>query len=335
MQVQQITEFGQPDVFHAADVAMPEPGPGQIRVRQVASSVNPVDTKLRAAGPAIAPALPAVLGCDVAGIVDAVGDGVTRFDAGDAVYGCAAGVAGHGGAYGEYVVVDAELMAYRPETLNWRQTAALPLVTITAWEAMIDRARVAPGDHVLIHGGTGGVGHIAVQLAKSQGARVATTVSTAAKADIARRLGADDIIHYNEEGVTDYVGRLTGGRGFDVVFDATGGSDIAMSFAGVRVNGQVVTIVSQYEADLTPMHVKSLTLHTVFMLTAMLNGVAPGHHAEILTKAAHLAENGQLHPLLDERRFTLTDVAAAHAHLEAGAAVGKIVIDIADEAKTL
>jgi len=334
MHVQLIRAFGAPDVFEAAKVDTPTPGPGQILVRQMASSVNPVDTKLRAAGPPIAPDLPAVLGCDVAGVVEATGDGVMRFAPGDEVYGCAGGVKGRGGAYAEYIAVDAELMAAKPDALDWRETAALPLVTITAWEAMIDRTRVAPGDHVLIHGGAGGVGHIAIQLAKAQGARVATTVSTAAKADLARRMGADDFIHYRDESVADYVDRLTDGRGFDVVFDATGGSDIATSFAGVRANGQVATIVSQYEADLTPMHSKSLTLHTIFMLTSMLHGTQPQHHGEILTKAARLAANDQLRPLLDERRFTLDDLAAAHGHLEAGAAVGKIVIDIGDKAQS-
>lgn len=333
MKVQLIRGFGPPDVFEAAEIDTPEPGPGQLRVRQVASSVNPVDTKLRSAGPPIAPELPAVLGCDVAGIVETVGAGVTRFAAGDAVYGCAGGVRGHGGAYGEYIAVDAAFMAHKPQALDWRETAALPLVTITAWEALVDRTRVAPGDHVLIHGGAGGVGHIAIQLAKAQGARVATTVSTANKAHLARRMGADDLIHYRDEDVADYVDRVTGGRGFDVVFDATGGSDLAKSFQAARVNGQVATIVSQYTADLTPMHSKSLTLHTIFMLTSMLNGVHPQHHGEILTKAAQLAATDQLKPLLDDRRFTLNDIAAAHGHLEAGAAVGKIVIDIGDAAE--
>jgi len=335
MNIQQIRAFGAPDVFETAEVDVPQPGARQIRVRQIASSVNPVDTKLRAAGPPIAPALPAVLGCDVAGVVDALGAGVSRFVEGDTVYGCAAGVKGHGGAYGEYVVVDAELMAAKPDTLDWRQTAALPLVTITAWEALVDRCRVQPGDHVLIHGGAGGVGHIAIQIAKAQGARVAATISSQHKADIARQMGADETINYTEEAVADYVQRLTAGRGFDVVFDATGGSDIATSFAGVRVNGQVATIVSQYQADLTPMHVKSLTLHTIFMLTAMLNSENPGHHGDILTKAAGLAANGQLTPLIDEQRFTLADTAGAHRHLESGQAIGKVVIDIADEARSL
>ncbi|WP_348760457.1 zinc-dependent alcohol dehydrogenase family protein [uncultured Salinisphaera sp.] len=330
MKVQQLHAFGEPDNFELTDVDIREPGPRQIRVRQMATSVNPVDTKLRAAGPAIAPALPAVLGCDVAGIVDAVGDGVRDFAVGDAVYGCATGVSGHDGAYGEYAIVDSAFMAAKPDSLDWRQTAALPLVTITAWEALVDRAGVRPGDHILIHGGTGGVGHIAVQLAKSLGARVATTVSTQDKAAIAERLGADDIIYYKDEAVADYVARVTAGRGFDVVMDATGGSDIAKSFDAARVNGQVVTIVSQYEADLTPMHAKSLTLHVVLMLTAMLHGIDPGHHGEILTKAARLVETGELEPLLDERRFTLSDVPDAHRHLTSGQAIGKIVIDIGE-----
>lgn len=335
MHVQLIRAFGAPDVFESAEIETPSPGAGQLLVRQIASSVNPVDTKLRAAGPPIAPELPGVLGCDVAGVVERVGEGVTRFAAGDAVYGCAGGVRGRGGAYGEFIAVDAALMAAKPAALDWRETAALPLVTITAWEAMVDRAHVAPGDHVLIHGGAGGVGHIAIQLAKAQGARVATTISSAAKADIARRVGADETINYREESVTDYVERLTEGRGFDVVFDATGGSDIATAFAGVRVNGQVATIVSQYTADLTPMHGKSLTLHTIFMLTSMLHGTHPQHHGEILAKAGQLAATDQLKPLLDERRFTLDDIAAAHSHMEAGAAVGKIVIDIGDQAQRI
>ena len=335
MKVQLIREFGAPDVFESAEIDTPSPSTGQLLVRQVASSVNPVDTKLRAAGPPIAPELPAVLGCDVAGVVEAVGEGVTRFAVGDEVYGCAGGVRGRGGAYGECIAVDGAFMAFKPGALDWRETAALPLVTITAWETMVDRARVMPGDHVLVHGGAGGVGHMAVQLAKAQGARVATTVSSAAKADIVRRLGADDIINYREENVADYVERLTGGRGFDVVFDATGGTDIATSFAGVRVNGQVATIVSQYQADLTPMHSKSLTLHTIFMLTSMLHGAHPQHHGEILAKAGQLAATDQLRPLLDQRRFTLDDIAAAHSHLEAGAAVGKVVIDIGEQARQL
>lgn len=328
MRVQQLRTFGDPSVFEAADIDRPEPGPGQILVRQMASSVNPVDTKIRAHGPPIAPAVPAVLGCDIAGVVEAVGDGVTRFSTGDAVYGCAGGMAGHGGAYGEYIAADADLMAKAPASLDWRQAAVLPLVTITAWEALIDRCRIQPGEYVLIHGGAGGVGHVAIQLAKAQGARVATTVSTEQKAEIVRRLGADDVIYYRDESVADYVSRLTADRGFDVVFDATGGSDIATSFEGARVNGQVATIVAQYTADLTPMHTKSLSLHAVFMATRMLHGVDADHHGVILDKMSRLVAAGQLQPLLDPNRFALADIADAHQHLESGPVLGKIAVDI-------
>ncbi|OWT63666.1 zinc-dependent alcohol dehydrogenase family protein [Candidimonas nitroreducens] len=330
MKVQQIHEFGAPDVFKIAEVEKSEPGSDQIRVRQMATSVNPVDIKIRQMGPSFAPALPPVLGCDVAGVVDAVGKNVSRFRTGDEVYGCAAGVIGRGGSYGEYVVVDAELMANKPRTLGWRETAALPLVTITAWEALVDRCHVKPGDHVLIHGGAGGVGHIAIQIAKAQGAYVATTVSTDEKAEIARRCGADEIIRYRDELVADYVKRLTDGRGFDVVFDAAGGSDIAKSFEAARVRGQVATITTAFTADLSPMHGKSLTLNAVLMLATMLRGASPEHNGEILTKAAVLADAKRLKPVLDEQRFGLSDVGAAHTRLESGNAVGKVVVDIAD-----
>ncbi|NNC23589.1 zinc-binding dehydrogenase [Salinisphaera sp. USBA-960] len=328
MRVQQIQTFGDPSVFEAADIDTPTPGRGEILVRQMAASVNPVDTKIRANGPPIAPALPAVLGCDIAGTVEAVGPGVTRFAIGDAVYGCAGGMAGRGGAYAEFIAAEANLMAHAPTSLEWREAAALPLVVITAWEALIDRCCVKSGDHVLIHGGAGGVGNVAVQLAKAQGARVATTVSTEQKANIVRDLGADEIIYYRDEAVTDYVDRLTAGRGFDIVFDTTGGSDLATAFAGVRANGQVSTITAQYSADLTPMHLKSLSLHVVFMATRMLHGIDTNHHGAILDKVSALVAAGQLRPLVDSNRFTLADVGDAHRHLASGQAIGKIVIDI-------
>jgi NADPH2:quinone reductase len=132
--------------------------------------------------------------------------------------------------------------------------------------------------------------------------------------------------------VEHYVARLTDGAGFDLVYDATGGDQIALSFEAARLNGQVVTIVSQYEADLTLMHVKGLSLHVVFMLIPMLHDRDRAHHGEILRQAAALAEAGKLRPLLDPRRFALTEVADAHRHLEGGQAVGKVVIEVAGAA---
>jgi NADPH:quinone reductase len=337
MLAQVIHAFGEPEVFQLEQVTRPVAGPGEVLVRQRATSVNPVDYKIRRYGPALGPTLPAVLGADVAGEVVAVGAGVTTFKVGDSVYGSAGGVRGLPGAYAEYINADARLLAHKPATLSWRETAALPLVGITAWEGLVDRARIQPGDKVLVLGGAGGVGHIAIQIAKARGAHVTTTVSSDTKAAIVRRLGADEVVNYRSETVAAYRQRLTDGAGFDVVFDSVGGDNLNTALQAARLNGQVVTIVASQQYDLSPMHLNGLSLHVVFMLIPMLHN--PGHnsrhnngrahHGEILTELAKLADAGQLRPLLDEARYTLADMAAAHRRLESGEAVGKVVVDIA------
>lgn len=332
MRAQVIEDFGGPEVFRAADLPDPRVEPGHVLVRVEATSVNPVDTKIRAKPTPLAPDRPAVLGCDAAGVVLEAGAGVDGFIPGDRVYGCAGGVRGRGGAYAEILLADARLVAPAPPGLSSREAAALPLVTLTAWEGLFDRANLVPGETVLVHGGAGGVGHVAIQLAKAGGARVFATVSSAEKAAIARDLGADETIAYRDEAVEDYVGRLTGGRGFDLVFDATGGSDLATSLKGARVNGRVVTIVAQYTADLTPMHEKGLSLHVVFMLLPMLTGLGLERQGAILREAAGLVADGRLRPLIDGERFALDRVADAHRRLESGGAVGKVVVDVAADA---
>ena len=330
MQAQIVHTWGGAERFEAATLPDPTPGPDEVLVRTAATSVNPVDYKLRQAGPPIAPELPAVLGCDVAGRVLAVGDGVAGFAEGDEVYGCVGGVRGLPGCYAETIAADARLLAPKPAALTLREAAALPLVTITAWEGLA-RAGVQAGQSVLVHGGAGGVGHVAIQLAKARGAEVSATVSSDKKAALARSLGADHTIDYRSESVDDYVARFTGGAGFDVLYDATGGDDIAASFQAARLNGQIVTIVSQYEADLAPMHIKGLTLHVVFMLIPMLHDIGRAEHGRILREAAALADAGKLRPQLDPKRFDLATVADAHRHLEGGHAVGKVVIDVAPD----
>lgn len=331
MKAQIIRRFGGPEVFEPVELDRPEPGPGQALVRQVATSVNPVDCKIRARGPAIAPELPAILGMDVAGVIEALGADVDDLKVGDRVFGCAGGVRDMPGALAEYIATDARLLAPAPKSIALREAAALPLVTITAWEGLVHRARMQPGEHVLVHGGAGGVGHVVVQLAKVRGARVAATVSTPMKAEMAKHLGADDIIDYTRETPADYVQRLTGGRGFDVVFDATGGAELGVSFEGACINGRVVTIVSQYSADLTPMHYKGLSLHVEFMLIPMLHDAGRARHGRILREVARLIDSHQLRPLIDPTRFTLAQVKDAHKHLESGAALGKVIVDINPE----
>jgi NADPH2:quinone reductase len=328
MRAMMLDQFGDPSNFRLGELPAPAAGPGQVLVCVAAASVNPVDYKIRRRGGAIAPEPPVVLGCDLAGVVEAVGEGVTGFARGDRVYGCVGGVKGLPGTYAEMVAADTRLLARAPSRLSLREAAALPLVTITAWEGLFDRADLQPGETVLVHGGAGGVGHVAIQLAHAKGARVAATVSTPEKAEIARRLGAEEIIDYRAETPAAYVARLTGGQGFDVVFDATGGNDLPTSFAAARLNGRVVTIVASYTADLALMHTKGLSLHVVFMLIPLLHDRGRERHGAILREAATLADAGRLRPLLDLRTFDLTEVADAHRYLESGHAVGKVVIDV-------
>src|SRR5918993_5870408 len=191
---------GTPDSFQLMEISNPVPGPGEVLVRVVAASVNPVDVKIRRNGELAVPEGPVILGCDMAGEILALGPNVDGFAVGDHVFGCIGGGPGLAGSYAEQLVADVRLLAGAPQALALREVAALPLFAITAWEAL-DRLGVGHGTHVLIHGGAGGVGHVAVQLAKARGARVATTISSTKKANIARQFGADEIIDYRAEPV--------------------------------------------------------------------------------------------------------------------------------------
>ncbi len=328
MRAQVIKSFGGPEVLEGADIPRPVAGPGQVLVRVAASSVNPVDTKIRRKGGAYSGSLPVVLGADAAGVVEALGAGVTGFAVGDAVYGSVGGVRGLQGTLAEYVAADARLLAHAPRSLPLADAAALPLVAITAWEGLVEEARVQRGESVLVLGGTGGVGHVAVQLARELGAVVTAAVSSDDKAQLARELGATHVVDYRKERVEDYVARITNGRGFDVVFDATGGSDPSAAFAAARVRGRVVTIVTAFTADLTPMHMKGLSLHAVFMLIPMLHDSGREAHGAILREVARLVDADRLRPVIDSR-FPLARAAEAHARIESGKAVGKIVVDVA------
>lgn len=329
MKVQIVDAWGGPEVFRAAEVDTPVAKAGEVLIRVHATSVNPVDTKIRAGGRGIAPELPAVLHGDVAGIVEAVGDGVTAFQPGDAVYGCAGGVRGMGGALAEFMAADARLLARMPSNLSFREAAALPLVTLTAWEGLVDKARIQPGDRVLVMGGTGGVGHMAMQLAKLRGAKVFATVSSEEKAGIVRDLGADGAIDRRTTDAAGMVAKFADGVGFDVVFDSVGGDNLYPAMDAVRPHGQVITTVAMQTFDLTTAHVKGLSIHVVFMLVPMLYDLGRAHHGEVLQEVAAAIEAGRLRPLLDDSRFTLAEVGEAHRRLESGRAVGKVVIDVA------
>ena len=315
-------------MFEEVQLPRPSPGKGNVLVRIHASGVNPLDTKIRAGEAAHARhPFPAILGMDLAGVVESVGAGVEAFRIGDEVYGLTGGVAGLQGSLAEYVEVDADLLAMKPARLSMREAAALPLVVITAWEGLVDRAKTRASQKVLVHGGAGGVGHVAVQIAKALGADVYATVRPA-QAEIVRSFGATPI-DYEATTVEQYVGAYTAGEGFDVIYDTVGGATLDASFSAVRTyGGHVVSCLGWGTHKLAPLSFRAATYSGVFTLLPMLTGKGRANHGHILREASKLVDAGKLHPLMDARRFDLNSAMAAHKEVEHGRARGKIVIDI-------
>jgi len=318
-----IKQLGSSDVFQLAEKAMPLVKSGHMLVEVKASSVNPLDTMLRSSDTPWSANLPEILHGDVAGIVTEIAPDVSNFKVGDEVYGCAGGIAGIDGALAEFMLVDADLMAHKPKTVTMKEAAALPLVSITAWEALHNKLAVKAGDKVLIHGATGGVGHIAIQLAKYFGADV-TATSMPQNVAVAETLGADNLVNVAQQTVQEYVEQYTDGVGFDAIFDTVAGDNIQRSFEAARFNGAVATTLPI--ENVLQVALKSLSFHSVLMLIPMVEGINRSSHGEILTKVAELVDLGVVKPLLDDSDFTIWQVADAHARLESGAAVGKIAL---------
>jgi len=318
--------FGGPDVFELKEIPRPVPGEGEVLIRVRASSVNPIDTKIRRGLlPHLAPD-PMVLGCDSAGEVVAMGPG-TGWQVGDRVMACSGGVVGYPGALAEYQVLQGSLCARCPDRLSWEACAALPLVGLTAEEAL-SRSGVRAGQRVLVHAGAGGVGQMAIQLARELGAEVWATVSTTEKAALARQLGADGVIFYREQRVADYVREVTDGQGFEVIVDTVGGDNVAKCFEAVAVSGTVVSISTRTSADLSPLHAKGVSLHVVFMIIPLLydQDEPRRRQGQMLERISRLAASGRVAPLLDSRVFPFEQASAAHALLESGSALGKITL---------
>ena len=327
MKAMLIKDYGDDAVFEAAEVEKPEVKAGHVLVKIAASSVNTVDTMIRRMGKELplSPDTPAILGMDFAGTVEAVGEEVSGYSVGDEVYGCAGGLADLPGTLAEYIVADSNLIAHKPKNLSMREAAALPLVAITAYEGLT-RAGIKQGQKILVHGGSGGVGHIALQLAKHFGAHVYSTGGGEAQLALIERLGATGI-NYKTESVEQYVATHTDGAGFDLVFDSVGGANMVNSFEAAALNGQIASTVSMCELDLSVAHFKGLSLHVVFMLIPMLHNVKREEHADILRKLAEIVDCGSLKPVLDDTHYSLEQVGQAHARLESRQAMGKVVIE--------
>ncbi|MGO4747347.1 NADP-dependent oxidoreductase [Streptomyces sp. 2MCAF27] len=302
---------GAPGVLKVVEMPRPRPGRGEILVRVHAAGVNPADWKTRERGVFANGAKPPFsLGFDVSGVVEEIGDGVTLFQPGDEVFGMPR-FPHPAGAYAEYVTAPTRHFAPRPKGLDHIQAGALPLASLTAWQALVDTAHIRPGQRVLIHAAAGGVGHLAVQIAKARGAHVIGTAS-AAKHDLLHSLGADELVDYRAQDFAETV------RDVDVVLDSLGGPNWARSLRTLRPGG---TLVSILPLDDTFPHeeAEAARVRAVFML------VEPDQAG--LREISALVEDGRLRVIADAI-FPLEEAAAAHTLGETGRTTGKIVLAV-------
>lgn len=313
-----LKSFGGPESFELSEVPKPVPHAGQILVRVHATSINPLDYQVRRGDYPELVQLPAITGHDVSGVVEAVGPGVTSFSPGDEVW-YTPQIFDGSGSYAEYHVAAESIIGKKPASLSHLEAASLSLVGGTVWEALIVRAALRVGESILVHGGAGGVGHVAIQLAKAMGARVFTTVREA-NFEFARSLGADVPIDYEKEDYVDAVMRETGGRGVDVVFDTIGGDTLSRSPDALAQLGRVVTIVDIAKPqNLIQAWGKNASYHFVFTR----------QHRGKLDELRALIERGQLRPHVGAV-YSLADIPLAHARLESpnNGIRGKIAIAV-------
>lgn len=312
------------------NIEKPVVQPGTVLIKVLASSVNPIDIKLRTAGATmpIASRLPYIPGIDVCGEVVEIGEGVVAYKAGDLVYGCVGGLTNMPGTLADFVVADIRLIAHAPQNISPLEVAALPLVSITAWEAIFERITLTRDDTLLIYGGTGGVGHIALQLAATTQAHIVATASNNEKADLAHALGAHEVCNARDLDADSIKSTYTkNSHGFNFVFDTVGGSHLIEAFNTVAPAGEIVTIAARASVDLSLMHAKGLSLHVVFMLAPLVQQHDQERYHHILTDITRRVEKEKtLRPLIDTTAFKLEDAAAAHSYLESGKATGKVVV---------
>ncbi|WP_328564166.1 NADP-dependent oxidoreductase [Streptomyces coelicoflavus] len=299
--------LGGPEVLKEVRLERPEPRPNEVLVRVRAAGVNPTDWKHRATGGFLGEP-PFVLGWDVSGVVESVGIGVAAFRPGDEVFGMLSYPFGHG-SHAEYVTAPARAFTHKPAGIDHVQAGALPLVSLTAWHALVERADVQPGQRVLVHAAAGGVGHVAVQIAKARGAYVIGTAS-AGKHKFLRSLGADETVDYRE---TDFAEAV---KDVDVVLDTIGGDTSLRSLRVLRPGGIVVSILP-VGSDEFYEEAERLGVRAVRML---VDADRAG-----MEEVAHLVESGKLRATI-AGTFPLAEAARAHAQGETGRTTGKLVL---------
>jgi NADPH2:quinone reductase len=333
MKAAALTAPGGPQALQTSDVEMPWPGSGRdVLVRLRTASLNPADAYFRAFGPYIENGGPCILGHDGAGIVEQVGNEVQLVEPGQRVCFCNGGIGGKYGTYAEFAVVPESQLAIVPDSVDDATAAALPLVFITGWEALYDRAQVEAGESVLIHAGAGGTGHIAIQLAALRGARVATTVSTDEKIELVKSLGAERPIAYRAEDFAEASRAWTRGQGLDVALDNLGADAFSKTIPLMAPYGRMVTLMGTPGDDENETaYINNLSIHNVMMLTPMLLDMQKqlDNQAQIVRQGLQLIEQGKLRVVIDST-FRLDEIAAAHERLDAGRATGKIVLSISE-----
>jgi len=310
-----INKFGGPEVFEMREVDIPEPGPNELLVKVHATSINPVDYKIRESGEWAGIKPPTIIGYDAAGVVEKIGAGVELFNVGDEVF-YTPEIFGRQGTYAEYHLVNEAIVVNKPKNLDFKEAASIPLAGCTAWDSLISAGRTQVPDTVLIHGGSGGVGTLGIQIAKSAGAKVITTCNGKYK-DLVKNLGADIALDYKSENYIDAVNEETNGEGVDVVFDCVGGETLANSIDAAAIGGRMVTIVNT-KGDLNKAKSKNLSFHYVFMQRNYVT----------MENLKRMIDRKQLKPVIDST-MSLDQVAEAHKKLKAGGVKGKIVIEVA------
>ena len=326
-----MTDKGSSDVLQLTEIPEPEiTHPDEVKIKIKAAGVNPIDTKVRRNGGFYQQQpLYTVLGCDGAGEIVSVGDNVTAFKVGDEVWYCNGGLGKDLGNYAEFTVIDSRWIAIKPKNISFIEAAAMPLVMITAWGALFDKGNLKAGQTVLIHGGAGGVGHMAIQLAKLKGAKVIVTVSSEQKAELTLSLGADHAVIYSENGFIDEVNRLTNGHGADLVIDTVGPDVFKDSITATAYYGRLITLLDPGELLFAEARMKNLLIGFELMLTPMLKGLdkARDKHVAILEQCAQWVEQGELIVNISDV-LLLKDAALAHKKIEQGHTMGKIVLEI-------
>ena len=313
-----LTQFGSVDCLEIQEVPKPQPKPHQILVKVCATSINPVDYQTRRGDYKNLVELPAIIGVDISGVVEAVGESVANFQIGDEVY-YSPRLFGESGSYAEYHVADEHIVAHKPANISHLEATCFPLAAGTAWECLVTRGQLQVGESVLIHAGAGGVGSFAIGLAKAMGGYVFTTCS-AKNHDLVRKLGADCIINYRTEDYTAAIAQKTEGRGVDLVLDTVGKMTIQQSLEIIRPGGRLVSIVDVATSQtLLTAWSKNITVHFVFTSQE-------GNKLDLLRR---LIERQQLFPIID-RVMPLSSVAEAHRLLEQGETRGKIVLQIGE-----